>query len=93
MRKMSRSADLHASDQSNRQIAAQTHRQLSQTCLSGIALNQTANLVLNMTEGGSPVTPEAVWKVNSEAVKGACWGSELPSSTLHPHLPPPALSG
>lgn len=36
--------------------------------LSGIALSQTANLVLNMTEGGSPVAQEDVWKVNFKAV-------------------------
>lgn len=61
--------------------------------LSGIALSQTANLVLNMTEGGSPVAQEDVWKVNFKAVKEACWGSGVFLSSLQRPPFPPALFG
>lgn len=33
------------------------------------------------------MTQDAVWKVNFKAVKGACWGSELPLTALHPPSP------
>lgn len=63
-------------DRSNRQIAAQPK------FLSGIASNQT-NVVLGMTEDGSPVTQGGIWKLNCKVVKVACWGSRF----LLPHLP------
>lgn len=57
--------------------------------LSGIALNRTANLVFKMTQTGSAVAQEALWKLSFMAVKGCTLGVRAPpqrSPSPVPHL-------